>query len=176
MKENIWYPTDLVSKTCEVKLFFQRETLNLVSFYNPAPIIVETFPKKTGNQELTLAVDFIYNYNDSAGPADQDIGNVEGAGFLDGKLIYTGYTQGGFNRNTLHVYKKDEFHGKKVEGISEIRQALKDFYGKNFDKFRRLLHKLPYEADMHHKALGLLINEGRDAEARKDETVSEPAN
>ncbi len=134
-----WKSDKEVTGSKELKRSILDDSVSFTRFLNPISIQLTTQESRSKKTIKEISVDFVYNIRQFNG---LDSCGWEGAGFLNGKLRYTGFTRydDGEGKICANQYN---FLGKKVKNTAELKKAIEKYYGKNFQEFIQALNSLP---------------------------------
>ena len=125
-----WEADNEISGCKNVSRMIIDDDVQFAMFSRPRVVVLKTEEnsqrnpkgKRTVTEEVN--VDFVYNMRMSDGM--NSIG-WEGAGFLDGKLQYTGFTS--YNKLGGNICaEQHDFLGKSIEDVSALQKAIKVYY------------------------------------------------
>jgi|SRR3989344_2278077 len=138
IEETTWESDNEVSGTTELCRLIYSDSVSFTKFSSPRNVKLVTQKSRSKTIE-DIPVDFVYNMRQTDGMSS--IG-WEGAGFLNGRLQYTGFTRYNDKEGEISAHYSD-FLGKKVKNKAELKEAIKAYYGANLPEFRQALNSLP---------------------------------
>ena len=139
IEKTIWESDDEVSGCIELRKEIVSDYVSVTRFSAPQKVELTTQETKLKKTIEEISVDFIYNLRQTDGI---DSIGWAGAGFLNGRLQYTGFTAYNKKEGKMCVNHSD-FLGKKVKNNTDLKEAIKAYYRNDIQEFRQALESLP---------------------------------
>ncbi len=149
--EKTWEPDSEVSGCKELRADICDDSVSFTRFSRPREVELTTQSRDRRKKTIEMIpIDFIYQMRQSNG---LDSIGWHGAGFLDGKLQYTGFAS--YNDEGIISADQNNFVGREVKDTKGLREAIKAYYKESLPQFREAVEALP--RDMSDIAKKLLL-------------------
>ena len=139
IEETTWESDNEVAGSTELRRLISSDSVSFTMFSNPRTVELTTPESRSKKTIEDIPVDFVYNMRQTDG---MDSIGWEGAGFLNGRLQYTGFTRYD-NKEGKICARQYNFLGKKVKDEAGLKEAIRAYYGADFQEFRQAINSLP---------------------------------